>query len=343
MLRCIQLAKNALGRSAPNPMVGALLASGDTIIGSGYTSAYGGPHAEVNAIRSVRDPGMLKDATLYVTLEPCNHFGKTPPCTELILESGIPRVVIGIQDPHEKVAGSGIARLRDAGLDVVVGVQEAACREHHRRFLVFHREKRPYIILKWAQSPDGFLAPDPIARGKKRVPYWITGSESRQLVHKWRTEESAILVGWRTAEADNPRLTSRDWEGPNPLRILLDPGNRVPRSTYLLDGTVPTLCVSAIGKPGANGPNLEYISVETGTGFLPGICRQLHERGVMSLIVEGGARTLEGFLTSGIWDEARVFTGPRPLGRGLRAPQIRGRLVTSRTLGRDGLTIWRND
>jgi len=343
MLRCIQIGRNALGRSAPNPMVGALLTHGDTIIGSGYTSAFGGPHAEVNAIRSVADPGKLPDSTLYVTLEPCCHHGKTPPCTDRIIESGIRRVVVGLPDPHDKVAGQGIAQLREAGCKVEVGVAADACREHHRRFLTLHEKGRPYIVLKWAQSPDGFLAPDPEVRGESTGPWWITGRESRQLVHKWRTQESAILVGWRTAAADDPQLTSRDWAGKDPLRVLLDPSGRAPEGLRLLDGKVPTLRVLHTGQQPTGSARVENIFLEPGPGFLQALCRELRERGVLSILVEGGAHTLGSFLSAGLWDEARVFTGPRPLNGGLRAPALSGRLVANTASGADTLTLWRND
>ncbi|MBC2840780.1 bifunctional diaminohydroxyphosphoribosylaminopyrimidine deaminase/5-amino-6-(5-phosphoribosylamino)uracil reductase RibD [Robiginitalea sp. SC105] len=342
ILRCIQIAKNALGRAAPNPMVGALIVYHGRVIGAGYTSPFGGPHAEVNAIRSVRDPGQLRDSTLYVTLEPCCHHGKTPPCTDLILESGIPRVVVGIPDPHDKVGGKGIARLREAGCEVILGPGEAACREHHRRFLTFHEKKRPYLILKWAQSPDGFLAPVPAVRAASPSPHWITGRESRQLVHKWRTQEAAILVGWRTAAADNPRLTSRSWAGQNPLRILLDPGKKTPPASHLLDGKVPTLRVVNEAPSADPVPAVEYLVIAPGDRFLGRLSKELFNRGVLSLIVEGGAHTLNSFLDEGLWDEARVFTGPAPLGDGLRAPQITGRLMESTKSGGDRLDIWRN-
>lgn len=343
MLRCIQIGRNALGRSAPNPMVGALLTHGETVIGSGYTSAFGGPHAEVNAIRSVADPGKLPESTLYVTLEPCCHHGKTPPCTDRIIASGIRRVVVGLKDPHHRVAGQGIVRLKEAGCQVEVGVAEDACREHHRRFLTLHEKGRPYIVLKWAQSPDGFLAPDPQVRGNTAGPWWITGPESRQLVHKWRTQESAILVGWRTAAADDPQLTSRDWVGKNPLRIVLDPAGRAPEGIRLLDGTVPTLRVLHPGQEPAGNGQVENIIVEPGPRFLQDLCAELRARGVLSLLVEGGAHTLGTFLTEGLWDEARVFTGPIPLNSGLRAPSLSGKLVSKTASGADTLTILRND
>jgi len=323
-------------------MVGAVITHGERIIGEGYTSPYGGPHAEVNAIRSVRQPELLREATLYVTLEPCCHHGKTPPCTDLILQSGIPRVVVGLQDPHDKVAGQGIAQLRAAGCEVSVGVLESACCHHHRRFLTFHEQKRPYIILKWAQSPDGFLAPDP-ARRKPEQPFWISGRRSRQLAHKWRTEEAAILVGTETALADNPRLTSRLWQGPDPLRILLDRTLRVPGHSHLLSGEANTLVVCEPGQDMPSRAGVDYLVVDFGPGFEGRLCAALHQRHILSLLVEGGARTLKAFLESGLWDEARVFEGRQPLSGGMPAPPLTGTLLEQRRVGEDLLRIWHHD
>jgi len=340
--RCIEIARHGLGSTAPNPMVGAVITHKDRIIGEGYTSPYGGPHAEVNAIRSVRHPELLREATLYVTLEPCCHHGKTPPCTDLILQSGIPRVVIGLQDPHEKVAGQGIAQLRAAGCEVTVGVLETACRHHHRRFLTFHADKRPYIILKWAESPDGYLAPDP-ARREPGQPFWISGERSRQLAHKWRTEEAAILVGTETALADNPGLTSRDWHGADPLRILIDRTLRVPAGSHLLSGAAQTLVICEPGHDMPSRPKVDYLALDFGPGFEARLCGALHAKKILSLIVEGGARTLSAFLESGLWDEARVFQGPRALKSGIKAPHISGTLLEQRRVGHDLLHIWKHD
>ncbi len=341
--RCLQIARNARGSAAPNPSVGALVTHKDRIIGEGYTAAYGGPHAEVRAIGSVADPELLREATLYVTLEPCNHHGKTPPCTDLIIRSGIPEVVIGMKDPHDRVAGSGIARLRDAGCKVTTGVLEAECREHHRRFLTFHEKKRPYILLKWAQSPDGYIAPDPERRKAARQPHWITTATSRQLVHKWRAEEQAILVGRITAQADDPGLTCRDWSGENPLRILLDPGLNVSPGSKLLDGSTPTLVVCRPDTKGNRISGIDYLEMEMGRDFPGRLAGELHQRNILSLLVEGGALTLNTFLEADLWDEARVFEGAEPLGRGIPAPDITGRLTGRFSLGQDRLSIWRND
>ena len=206
ILRCIEIAQNGLGTTAPNPMVGAVIVHENKIMGEGFTSPFGGPHAEVNAINSVADKSLLPQSTIYVTLEPCSHFGKTPPCADLIVKHKIPRVVIGLLDPHDKVAGKGVKKLMDAGCEVTVGVLEKECREHHKRFLTFQEKKRPFIILKWAETADGFIAPEKTLRSQNKEPYWITNTYSRQLVHKWRTEEQAILVGTNTVLDDNPKL-----------------------------------------------------------------------------------------------------------------------------------------
>ncbi len=245
MQRCIELGKNGLGSTYPNPMVGSVIVHNEKIIGEGFTSPCGGPHAEVNAINSVNDKSLLKKATLYVTLEPCSHFGKTPPCADFIVANKIPRVVVGVKDPHEKVAGMGIQKLRDAGCEVEVGVLEEECREHHKRFLTFHEKKRPYIILKWAESSDGFLAPDKSEREANPEPYWITNKKSRQLVHQWRSEEHAILVGTNTVLEDNPKLNVRDWAGNSPIRIVVDRDLRIPSNNNIYDGSVSTLVLTA--------------------------------------------------------------------------------------------------
>jgi len=324
-------------------MVGAVLTLGDRIIGEGFTSPYGGPHAEVRAIRSVAEPGLLKKATLYVTLEPCCHYGKTPPCTDLILEAGIPKVVIGMLDPHEKVGGKGIEKLRAGGCQVETRVLEDACREHHRRFLCFHEKKRPYILLKWAQSADGFIAPDSDLRGPSPEPFWISGKASRQLVHKWRSEEPAILVGTRTALEDNPRLSTRLWAGPSPLRVLIDRNLRVPEHYHLLDGSVKTLVFHEGEAPVKERKNLLYRRIHPGSDALEQILHCLWEEQVLSILVEGGAQTLNSFIASGLWDEARIIEGPSFLGAGLRAPILSGTLVADWKLETDRIRILRND
>ena len=239
--RCIQLAKNGLPAAMPNPSVGAVIVFENTIIGEGYTSAYGGNHAEVNAILSVKNKELLSKSTIYVSLEPCSHFGKTPPCSDLIINYKIPNVVIGTVDSNSKVAGQGIKKLMEAGAHVTVGILEDECRASNKRFFTFHEKKRPYIILKWAESEDGFIAP---SSKKEQKPVWITNKYSRQLVHKWRSEEAAILVGTQTVVDDNPKLDVRDWAGKNPTRIVLDKNNRIPKESYIFDNRQKTVLIS---------------------------------------------------------------------------------------------------
>ena len=324
-------------------MVGAVLTLGDRIVGEGFTSPYGGPHAEVRAIQSVAEPGLLKKTTLYVTLEPCCHHGKTPPCTDLILETGIPKVVIGIEDPHEKVGGKGIEKLRAGGCQVETRVLEDACREHHRRVRCFHEKKRPYILLKWAQSADGFIAPDGDLREPSPEPFWISGKASRQLVHKWRSEERAILVGTRTALEDNPRLNTRLWSGHSPIRVLIDRKLQVPEHYHLLDGSVKTLVFYEGEATPKVRKNVHYKRIHAGSGTLEQILHCLWEEQVLSVLVEGGAQTLNSFITSGLWDEARIVEGPSFLGTGLRAPALGGSLVADWKLETDRIRIVRND
>ncbi len=341
MYRAIQQGVKALGYAAPNPAVGAVLVAGDRIIGEGWTSPYGGPHAEVNAVHSVQEPSALKEATLYVTLEPCSHFGKTPPCSDLIIEKQIPEVVIGLKDPFDKVAGRGIQKLKDAGIKVSTGILEKECREHHRRFLSLHEKKRPYIVLKWATSADGYLAPDARLRAASPEPYWISNSAARSLVHFWRGQEQAILVGTGTAIADNPRLDTRLWEGPQPLRILIDREAKVPGEYHLKSGSWPTLVICE--KAGKPGPNLEYYETRFHESLPQKICDILAEREVSSLLIEGGAITHQAFIDAGLWDEARIITGPKNFKSGLQAPSISGLKTYSGPLGNNHVAIFRND
>lgn len=339
MQRCIQIARNGLGSTAPNPMVGAIIVHNGRIIGEGYTSAYGGAHAEVNAIRSVSDPSLLKASVLYVTLEPCSHFGNTPPCADLIISHGIPEVVIGLADPHVKVAGKGIQRLRDSGCQVTVGVLEQECREHHCRFLTFHEQKRPYIILKWAQTLDGFIAPKKTQRPSAAQPYWITGRYARQMVHRWRSEEQAILVGTTTVLSDNPRLDVRHWTGKNPVRVLLDRNLRIPRHYHVLDGSMATLVISE-KEPVERLDHVMYAQLDFSNQLARGICQLLYEKSITSLIVEGGTRTLQTFIDANLWDEARVFTGNTTFATGVKAPHFSGTVQDIQSVANDQLTTY---
>jgi len=343
MLRAVQLGKNGLGTTYPNPTVGCVILHNDKIIGEGFTSPYGGTHAEVNAINSVDDNSLLKSATLYVTLEPCSHHGKTPPCADLIVENKIKKVIIGCKDPHEKVAGKGIQKLRDAGCEVEIGVLEKECREHHKRFLTFHEKKRPYIILKWAETANGYIAPDKILRKKNPEPFWITNEKSRQLVHQWRAEEQAILVGTNTILEDNPKLNVRDWEGNSPIRIVLDNQLKIPNEYSVLDGSVSTLILTSALKNHEPTENLEYLRLNFDSDIAKEICGLLFEKNILSLIVEGGAQTLQTFINAGLWDEARIFKGNTAFEKGLKAPDFAGTAIREEKIMNDTLTIYRND
>ncbi len=319
--RCLQIAKNGLGSTRPNPMVGCVIVRDNKIIGEGFTSAYGGNHAEVNAINSVKDKSLLKDATLYVTLEPCSHYGKTPPCSDLIIEYGIPNVIVGCVDDNDKVAGKGVEKLKNAGCKVIVGVLENECKEHHKRFFTFHNKKRPYIILKWAETMDGFIAPKTKDELK---PVWITNKTSRQLVHKWRAEEQAILVGSNTVLQDNPSLTVRDWTGQNPVRIVLDDDNILPKDLNVFIDEAETIVINS---------KLEAKQ----------ICDVLHKDNINSVIIEGGAQTLQTFIDANLWDEARVFTGSNNFKEGLKAPKLSGKLISEQSIDKDTLKFYIND
>ncbi len=341
--RCLQIARKGLGNTAPNPAVGAVLTLDDQIIGEGFTSPFGGSHAEVRAIGSVQDKSLLKSATLYVTLEPCCHHGKTPPCTDLILEMGIPRVVIGVQDPHRKVGGQGIARLRQGGCEVILGVLEEACRQHHRRFITFHTKKRPYLILKWAQSADGFMAPPREVRNNIPEPYWITGKSARQLVHQWRSEEQGILVGTRTALEDNPRLNTRLWAGSSPLRILIDRDLKVPEDYHIYDREAQTLVFCRQEYLKETKDHIHYIGLTGQKTLLTEVLEGLWKVEVQSVLIEGGAQTLRSFLENGLWDEARVLTGKPHFKGGLKAPQLKHAPYREWNLDHDHISIFRND
>ncbi|HMC02379.1 MAG TPA: bifunctional diaminohydroxyphosphoribosylaminopyrimidine deaminase/5-amino-6-(5-phosphoribosylamino)uracil reductase RibD [Flavobacteriaceae bacterium] len=318
--RCIEIAKNGLGSTRPNPMVGCVIVLNDTIIGEGFTSAYGDNHAEVNAIVSVKDKSLLKSATLYVTLEPCSHFGKTPPCSDLIIKHQIPKVVIGTKDIHSKVAGKGIEKLKNSGCQVMVGVLEDQCKDHHKRFFTFHDKKRPFIILKWAQTQDGFIAPK--TRDEQK-PVWITNEYSRQLTHKWRTEEQAILVGKNTVLEDNPSLTARNWKGQNPIRVVLDKNETLHKAYNIFNNDAQTLLIK-----------------ETKA---EDICKKLYQANINSVIIEGGAKTLQLFINAGLWDEARIFIGNNIFKKGIKTPQFSGNLISEQQIADDVLKIYSNN
>ncbi len=338
--RCIQLAKNGLGTTYPNPLVGSVVMHNNKVIGEGWHYQSGQPHAEVNAINSVKDTSLLKEATIYVSLEPCSHHGKTPPCSDLIIEKGIKKVVIGTIDTFTKVSGSGIQKLMNAGCDVIVGVLEKECQELNKRFFTFHNKKRPYIVLKWAETRDGFIAPKV---SKKREPVWITNTESRQLVHKWRAEEQAILVGSTTVIKDNPSLTTRDWPGQHPTRIVIDRSNNIPANSSVLDNKTDTIIITSEKNKKNNTDLTIYATVSTTNNIAEEICSILYRHNIQSVIVEGGQQTINAFINKKLWDEARVFIGNTTFEAGIEAPKLQAKLVAEKQIMKDTLKTYRND
>lgn len=308
-------------------MVGCVIVHNNKIIGEGYTSDYGGSHAEVNTINSVKNKKLLRESTLYVTLEPCSHFGKTPPCSDLIINYKIPSIVIGCIDDNEKVAGKGVKKLRDAGCNVIVGILETTCRAHHKRFFTFHNKKRPYIILKWAETIDGFIAPK--TKNEKK-PIWITNEFSRQLVHKWRTEEHGILVGTNTILEDNPSLTARDWIGKNPVRVVIDKEEKLSKNLTVFNDESETIILT--------DKNIDFSQ-----NSAKEICDVLFKNEITSVIIEGGTKTLQTFINANLWDEARVFTGENNLKEGIRAPKFSGKIISEEKILTDILKIYKND
>ena len=338
MQRCLELAAHGAGAVSPNPMVGSVIVVNGKIIGEGYHLKYGGAHAEANAIEDilarVNDAEqLLKKATLYVNLEPCAHFGKRPPCSDLIIRHRIPTVVIGCRDPFEMVNGKGIEKLKDAGVDVIENVLQVESLHLNRRFFTRIKKQRPYIILKWAQTSDGFFAPE--NRSEQR---WISSDLSRKLVHKWRSQEDAVLVGKNTAMIDDPQLNVRDWQGRNPIRIVIDRYLQLPKSLNLFDQSQPTLVFNSL-KTDVD-QEIKFLELEDFDNLLPElICYQLYLMDVQSLIIEGGKQTLELFIKTGLWDEARIFTSNQNWGEGLIAPELTGKLASSETVDSDNLQI----
>ena len=323
--RCIELGKLGIGNTYPNPSVGSCLVVDDKIIGEGYTSIAGGNHAEVNAINSVKDKSLIKDSTIYVTLEPCCHYGKTPPCVDKIVTNGIKKVVIGIKDPNPLVCGKGIEKLKENGVEVISGILKNECIEHHKRFLSYIINKRPYIILKWAETADGFIAPKEKNINK---PYWISNIKSRQLVHKWRSEEQAILVGAKTIREDDPRLTTRDWEGKNcDIYILSKNSFQKDYKIFNQDSKVKIL----------DSQEIDYDK-----DIVKQMCDKFYDDKILSIIVEGGTKTLSNFIDSGIWDEMRVFKTKEKLGDGINGPVIKYKASNEFDIGDNKLKYYLN-
>lgn len=330
MRRCIQLAQNGLCNAAPNPMVGAVIVCDGKIIGEGYHIRCGEAHAEVNAIRSVKDPSLLKHSTIYVSLEPCSHYGKTPPCADLIIEKQIPRIVIGCQDPFSKVAGRGIQKLKDAGREVTVGILEKECKHLIRRFITFHALHRPYITLKWAESADRYID----IRRTEGSPVILSSPLTAMLAHKKRAEHNAIMVGTHTAILDNPSLNVRHWEGPSPVRIVLDRELTLPTDLHLFDNHIPTLVFTEA--PHEPQPNVTYLPIDYSRDILPQITGILYKRGLQSLLVEGGSILLQSFIDAGLWDEIFVEEAPALLHSGVKAPETSDKIpyVIEQSFGR---------
>ena len=316
MKRCLQLAKNGLGTTYPNPLVGSVVVYDGKIIGEGWHKKAGEPHAEVNAINSVKDKRLLKNSTIYVNLEPCSHFGKTPPCANLIIEHQIPKVVIGCIDSFSEVAGKGIEKLTNAGCEVILNVLEKECLEINKRFFTFHNKKRPYIILKWAETADGFIAP---LEKETKTSFTISNQYSRQLVHKYRSEEQAILVGTNTVLNDNPSLDTRDWLGSNPIRIILDKSGKISSEFQVKNKKNPTI-VFTEQENYINSENCIYENLTFDKNLIINLMYVLHKKNIQSVIIEGGAQTLQHFIEQNLWDEARIFISKKELVTGIKKP-----------------------
>ena len=331
MQSCLSLAIKGIGDVAPNPMVGCVIVADGKIIGEGYHQQYGSAHAEVNAVNAVPEElkNKLSEATLFVNLEPCSHYGKTPPCADMIIRHKIPRVVIGSNDPNPQVGGKGIQKLRDAGVEVIVGRLKKECDFLNRRFLTYWQKQRPYIILKWAQSSDGFMAPD------KPGQLWLTNDASKKLVHQWRSEEAAILVGKNTIEIDNPELTVRLVEGKNPVRITFDRNLNL-KDTYKFFNPGALVIVFNADKDWVSG-QCRFVKIDFNANVLQQAMNHLFAQQIQSIIVEGGPFTLEQFIAANLWDEARVFTTSRSIGKGKRAPELNRNLCAQANIENDTL------
>lgn len=331
MQRCLELALKGRYSAAPNPLVGSLIVHNDEIIGEGYHFQAGEPHAEVNAIRSVKDPQLLKQSTLYVNLEPCSHYGRTPPCSLLVKEKGIPKVVMATRDYNAQVNGQGVQILRAAGIDVTEGVLEKEAQFINRRFFTYHREKRPYITLKWAQSSDGIMDPkrDPNTKGIQ----WISQAETQVYSHRLRAENQAILVGRKTVEIDNPSLDCRAFQGKNPLRVILDPNNKLHTSFKVFRDTNFLRFCSEPKEAQDRQLNLQK-------PLIPQVLQSLYQKGIQSILVEGGQHTLSAFIEADLWDEAHQINAPHPLGSGLKAPKLSAKRAESLILVKDQISIF---
>ncbi|WP_421943696.1 bifunctional diaminohydroxyphosphoribosylaminopyrimidine deaminase/5-amino-6-(5-phosphoribosylamino)uracil reductase RibD [Pedobacter sp.] len=340
--RCLELASNAIGNVNPNPMVGCVIVSNGEIIGEGYHRKYGESHAEPNAVKAVFDKfgahaeQLLKTATAYVNLEPCAHFGKTPPCADLFVKHQLKRVVIGNRDPFSGVDGKGIEKLKNAGIEVVSGILDAECRHFNRRFFTRIEKQRPYIILKWAETANGFFAS---LDGHQK---WISGALAKRLAHQWRTEEDAILIGKQTAVIDNPQLTSRLWPGKNPVRLVIDKNLQIPASNNIFNKEAKTIIFNEVKTDVVD--NIHYIQMEDIHFYLAQkVAFQLYLMDIQSVIIEGGANILKQFLDAGLWDEARIFSSSNSWTEGVPSPAIKGNLTEQIQIENDKLSIYINN
>jgi diaminohydroxyphosphoribosylaminopyrimidine deaminase/5-amino-6-(5-phosphoribosylamino)uracil reductase len=335
MRRCLELAVKGLGNVAPNPMVGCVIVHNNVIIGEGYHQKYGEAHAEVNAIASVVNKSLLAESTVYVNLEPCSHHGKTPPCSDLLIAHKVKCVVVACLDTNPLVAGKGIAKLRNAGIEVFTGVLEKEARELNKRFFTYHEKRRPYIILKWAQTKDGFISKlPPFIREEN----WITNNESKKLVHAWRAQEQAILVGTTTALLDSPALTVRLTEGKSPIRILIDKELKVPFINPIFSSVAETIVFTEKKEVSVN--NITYHQIDFTKEIIPQILSCLYDKKITSIIIEGGRYTLQNFIDKDLWDEARIFTGNKYFQSGIKAPIINKNKPNSQMIGDDELSIF---
>lgn len=331
MKRALELALLGRGSVSPNPLVGCVIVHNDKIVGEGWHKRYGEAHAEVNAIESVEDKSILSECTVYVNLEPCSHVGKTPPCADLLIAHRVKKVVVANLDSNPLVAGDGIKKLRAAGVEVITGILEKEGRELNKRFFTFMEKQRPYITLKWAETSDGFIARENFDSK------WISNEHSRQLVHKWRTEEDAVLVGTTTAFHDNPELNVREWSGRNPVRIVLDRFLRLSEKLNVFDRSQKTLCYNVLKHE--EQPNLSLIRVAE-EDFVKQVVQDLFKQKIQSVLVEGGATTLQFFIDAGLWDEARVFVSDKGFGKGIAAPTLHGNLIHQESVFNDTLRFY---
>lgn len=332
MRRALELATLGRGQVSPNPLVGCVIVHDGKIIGEGWHKKYGEAHAEVNAVNSVENPALLAESTVYVNLEPCSHFGKTPPCADMLIAHRVKKVVVANLDSNPLVSGSGVKKLRAAGVEVITGILDKEGHALNEAFFTYITLQRPFIVLKWAETADGFIA---------RENYdskWISHALSRQVVHQWRAELDAILVGSRTVAHDNPQLTVRDWSGRNPVRVVIDRFLRLDHKLRVFDGSQKTLRYNVLKHE--EHPGLSYVRLDE-TDFLQLLIKDLHKQKIQSVLVEGGAHTLQHFIDAGMWDEARIFQSPRCFEKGIAAPVIHGRLTTQRMLAEDTLKILR--